>query len=214
MRSGPSVSAAFDDLTAGARAILGRALESQELESFARYLRLLQKWQRVHRLVGSTQPGWVVENLFLDSLLFLRVLPPEASSAADIGSGAGFPGIPVRIVRPDLQVALIESRRRRASFLSEAVRDLGLTGVRVLGGRAESFVDELAGSFDVAVMRCAGRDEELLPIASRLVVPGGHIILSGPPSPGVLPGVEWVEVPGVRSGRTRRFGVCRVRAEV
>jgi 16S rRNA (guanine527-N7)-methyltransferase len=208
------VTAAFDALAAGARAILGRALESHELESFAGYLRLLQKWQRVHRLVGSTEPEWVVENLFLDSLLFLRVLPAEATSAADIGSGAGFPGIPVRIVRPDMQVTLIESRGRRASFLSEAVRDLGLTGVRVLGGRAESFVDEAASSFDVAVMRCAGDPEALLSIVSRLVVPGGLIILSGPPSPGVLPGVEWMEVPGVRSGRTRHFGICRVRAEV
>jgi 16S rRNA (guanine527-N7)-methyltransferase len=208
------VTAALDTLAAGARAILGRALESHELESFARYLQLLQKWQRVHRLVGSTEPEWVVENLFLDSLLFLRVLPAEATSAADIGSGAGFPGIPVRIVRPDMQVTLIESRGRRASFLSEAVRDLGLTGVRVLGGRAESFVDEAASSFDVAVMRCAGDPEALLSIVSRLVVPGGLIILSGPPSPGVLPGVEWMEVPGVRSGRTRHFGICRVRAEV
>lgn len=214
MRGATSVTAALDTLAAGARAILGRALESHELESFARYLQLLQKWQRVHRLVGSTEPEWVVENLFLDSLLFLRVLPAEATSAADIGSGAGFPGIPVRIVRPDMQVTLIESRGRRASFLSEAVRDLGLTGVRVLGGRAESFVDEAASSFDVAVMRCAGDPEALLSIVSRLVVPGGLIILSGPPSPGVLPGVEWMEVPGVRSGRTRHFGICRVRAEV
>jgi 16S rRNA (guanine527-N7)-methyltransferase len=214
VRGATSVTAALDTLAAGARAILGRALESHELESFARYLRLLQKWQRVHRLVGSIEPEWVVENLFLDSLLFLRVLPAGATSAADIGSGAGFPGIPIGIVRPGMQVALIESRRRRASFLSEVVRDLGLTGVRVLGGRVESFVDEVAGSFDVAVMRCAGGPEELLPIASRLVVPGGRIVLSGPPSPGVLPGVEWVEVPGVRSGRTRRFGVCLVRAEV
>lgn len=214
MRGTTSVDAALDTLASGGRAILGRGLESRELESFARYLRLLQKWQRVHRLVGSTEPEWVVENLFLDSLLFLRVLPAEATSAADIGSGPGFPGIPVRIVRPDMQVTLIESRGRRASFLSEVVRDLGLTGVRVLGGRAESFVDEVAGSFDVAMMRCAGSPEALLSTASRLVVPGGCIILSGPPSPRVLPGVEWVEVPGIRSGRTRRFGVCRVKAEV
>jgi 16S rRNA (guanine527-N7)-methyltransferase len=214
VRGATSVTAALDTLAAGARTILGRALESHELESFTIYLRLLQKWQRVHRLVGSTEPEWVVENLFLDSLLFLRVLPAGATSAADIGSGAGFPGIPIRIVRPGMQVALIESRRRRASFLSEVVRDLGLTGVRVLAGRAESFVDEVAGSFDVAMMRCAGGPEALLPIASRLVVPGGSVILSGPPSPGVVPGVEWVEVPGVGSGRTRRFGVCRVRAGV
>src|SRR4030095_4695568 len=67
---------------------------------------------------------WIVEHLFLDSLLFLRLVPSTARSLADIGSGAGMPGVPIRIVRSDAEVTLVESRRRRASFFSALVREL------------------------------------------------------------------------------------------
>jgi len=106
----------------------------------------LLEWQRTHRLVGSSEPRWIVENLFLDSLLFLRVLPPGITTLLDLGSGAGIPGIPIKLVRPAIQLVLVESRRRRASFLSTAVRDLGLSGTRVVGGRAEDHLAELAGA--------------------------------------------------------------------
>jgi 16S rRNA (guanine527-N7)-methyltransferase len=201
-------------LPAGARAILGRALESRELESFTRYLNLLGKWQRIHRLVGSVEPGWVVENLFLDSLLFLRVLPAGIASVADVGSGAGFPGIPIKIVRPDLAVTLIESRQRRVSFLTSVIRELGLTGARVLSGRVESIASEMPGAFDAVLMRCAGDSARLLPIVERLVVPEGLVILSGPPSPRSLTRGEWVEVPGVAPDSIRRFAVYRVPSRV
>jgi 16S rRNA (guanine527-N7)-methyltransferase len=200
----------LETLEVGSRTILGRALEGHEIEAFSRYLALLQRWQKVHRLVGSVEPGWVVENLFLDSLLFLRVMPVGITTVADIGSGAGFPGIPIQIVRPDLNVTLIESRQRRVSFLSAAVRDLGLAGAKVLGGRVESLPDAVARAFDAAMMRCAGHPGRLLPIAARLVAPGGSIILAGPPSHKNLDLGEWVEVPGLSPGRTRRFAVWRV----
>jgi 16S rRNA (guanine527-N7)-methyltransferase len=201
------VSAALDLLAAGARSILGRELEHHEIESFGKYLALLEKWQRVHRLVGSTDPEWVVENLFLDSLLFLRVLPSDIISVADLGSGAGFPGIPIKIVRSRLAVALIEARQRRVSFLSTVVRELSLTGARVVSGRAQDA--PLAGSFSAVVMRCAGDAEELVSDAERLVVPGGVVVVAGPPAVHELTRGEWVEVPGVRPGLSRRFTVYR-----
>src|SRR5262249_45607279 len=123
---------AIAELEARAAWVLGRPLDSLELATFDKYLFMLQKWQRIHRLIGSSDADWIVENLFLDSLLFLRVLPAEASSIADLGSGAGFPGIPIKIVKSHLEVRLIESRRRRASFLSAVIRELGLTHIRVL----------------------------------------------------------------------------------
>src|SRR5688572_4764254 len=110
------MSAPLDLLESAGRAILGRPLDQHELAAFGKYLTLLVKWQRVQRLVGSSDPEWIVEHLFLDSLLFLQVLPAELESLADVGSGAGFPGIPIKIVRPDLRVTLIESRQRRVSF--------------------------------------------------------------------------------------------------
>ncbi len=202
------MSAALDSLAAGARSILGRSLQDRELDSFDKYLKLLQKWQKIHRLVGSTEPGWVVENLFLDSLLFLRVLPADVSSVADLGSGAGFPGIPIKIVRGDLDIALIESREHRVSFLSTVLRELALEGVRVVAGRVEGLPSEMRGTFGAVVMRCAGDVQRLLPQAARLLVPEGLIVASGPPASVAGQG-QWVEVPGIRPDKTRRFAVYR-----
>jgi 16S rRNA (guanine527-N7)-methyltransferase len=204
------MSAPLDLLTSGARAILGRPLERQELDKFDKYLSLLVKWQKVQRLVGSGDPEWIVEHLFLDSLLFLRVLPDDLESIADVGSGAGFPGIPIKIVRPALRVALIESRQRRVSFLSAAVRELALGQVVVLSHRLEQLPDDTVGMFGAVVMRCAGDSRALLSGARLLVARGGVVVLSGPPQPRPITGGEWVEVPGVEPGHTRRFGVYRL----
>ena len=199
----------LDMLVAGAQSILGRPLGASELESFGKYLSLLQKWQRVQRLVGSSDPEWIVENLFLDSLLFLRVIPRDLVALADVGSGAGFPGLPLKIVRPDLDITLIESRQRRASFLAATMRELGLAGVRVVSTRVEAVPDALLGAFGAVVMRCAGDVKMLLPSVSKLVSPGGMVVCSGPPARTPLEGGEWVEVQGFRPGRTRLFAVFR-----
>ena len=80
------------------RPILERTLSAHEVEAFTKYLALIVRWQRVHRLVGSIEPKWLVENGLLDSLQFLRVLPPAIESIADLGSGAG-PGSTCRMPR-------------------------------------------------------------------------------------------------------------------
>ena len=202
---------ALRTLEAGAAGILGRQLTQPELDQFSKYLQLLQKWQRVQRLVGSAEPGWIVEHLFLDSLLFLQILPSAVGSLCDVGSGAGFPGIPIRIVSPNLPVTLIESRQRRVSFLSEAVRVLDLRNASVASARVESPPPELIGSFGAAVLRCAGPVAEMVPAVSRLVSPGGMILCSGPPKPHALPeGGEWREAVDAVGGRRRLFAVFHV----
>jgi 16S rRNA (guanine527-N7)-methyltransferase len=153
--------------------------------------------------VGSTEPAWLVENVILDSLCFARLLPPEAVSVADLGSGSGVPGVPLKIVRPELKVTLIESRERRASFLAAVIRELELRDCDVFGGRAEN-VDPAQRNYDVVVMRCAGDLARMIPVAAGLARPGGVVIASGPPkrpaiSMGV--GVDWVDVQGVRTSR-------------
>lgn len=204
------MSAALDLLASAGRAILGRPLEQQELAAFAKYLALLVKWQSAQRLVGSSDPEWIVEHLFLDSLLFLRVLPQDLESLADVGSGAGFPGIPIKIVRPGLRIALIESRQRRVSFLSAVVRELGFDHVQLLNDRLEHLAGDIEGTFGAAAMRCAGDPEVLLPATRRLVARGGVVVMSGPPQRRPISGGEWVEVEGVRPGHTRRFAVYPV----
>src|SRR5215208_2420874 len=117
---------------------LRRPLSDEEGAQFSKYLNILTKWQKTHRLIGSVQPSWVVTNIFLDSLCFLELMPSGVSRVADVGSGAGVPGIPMAIVRPDVTFSLIEARERRASFLSTVVRELELAHVEVVARRLEA----------------------------------------------------------------------------
>ena len=178
-----------------------------ELDSFGKYLKLLQKWQKSQRLIGSDNPEWIVENLFLDSLLFLKLLPLRAASLADVGSGAGVPGIPIKLVRPAVRLVLIESRAKRASFLSAVIRELGLRDVDLVSQRVEEYAAQRPRSCDAAVMRCAGGFSSLARAAEPLVVPGGLVVASGPPKRKPLDVGAWVEVPGVRPGTRRQFAV-------
>jgi 16S rRNA (guanine527-N7)-methyltransferase len=149
-----------------------------------------------------------MRRLVLDSLLFLRVLPGEAREVLDLGSGAGFPGIPLAIVSPRLQLTLVEGRQRRASFLAEGVRVLSLGNCRVVRGRAEDVVEEMEARFDAVVMRCAGSSTDSVALAQRFVRPPGMVVLSGPP--GRADGAGWTAVEGVEPGETRNFRVVRV----
>jgi 16S rRNA (guanine527-N7)-methyltransferase len=167
----------------------------------------LIKWQSVHRLLGSAEPVWIVERIFLDSLLFRRVLPSDARDILDAGSGAGVPGIPLKLIDPGLRLTMVESRQKRVSFLSTAIRQLSLAETEVMGERLEGLVGELAGRFDAVVARCAGDVGYLFGLGAHLVRPGGIVIASGPPREHRLPAGQWVTVPGIRKGETRRFAV-------
>ena len=196
-------------LRRGARSILGRELSDTESESFRRYLEILIKWQSTHRLLGSAEPRWIVERIFLDSLLFRRVLPAETRDVLDAGSGAGIPGIPLKIVDAGMQLTMVESRQRRVSFLSASVRELALTTTQVAGARLEDIVQPFAGRFDAVVARCAGSVGYLFGLGVHLVRPGGLVIASGPPREYKLPVGEWVTVPGLDPGKFRRFAIFR-----
>ena len=113
-------------------------------------------------MVGSDGPAWIVENLFLDSLLFLRVLPTPLHSLLDLGSGAGLPGIPLKIVRGDLELVLVESRRRRASFLSTVVRELALANVRVIDAGHADPLSLVRSKHVILTRKAVARFEEML----------------------------------------------------
>ncbi len=193
---------------AAAADVLGRPLTERERARFTAYLELLTQWQAVHRLVGSVEPDWVVEHLFVDSLLFLRVLPGEARDVLDLGSGAGLPGIPLSIVKPEMRMTLLEAQRRRVSFLRAAVRQLGLDGTDVVHARAEDWIPARGRRFEAAVLRCAGPSARVLPLAIRTVRPGGLVIASGPPEGDRSELGRVVSVPGARRGTVRRFLVA------
>ena len=196
-------------LRLGAQEILGRPLTMEQVSRLDKYLELLIKWQKVQRLIGSSDPASILDDLLLDSLLFVPILPSNVRRVMDLGSGAGLPGIPLGIALPSTQVTLVESRRKRASFLSTAVRELGLGTVRVVNSRAEDLPSEFDRSFETVVMRCAGRLEAMMPLAARFVAPGGSVIASGPPASGTLISGVWTNVarPGRRGARL--FAVLR-----
>ena len=166
------------------RAVLGRPPTRPELDAFSKYLSLLLRWNRVHPLTGYHEREQIREKLFLDSLLFLQFVPRPDCRVLDLGSGAGIPGIPMKIVCPTLRMVLVEARRRRVSFLNALVRELMLDGIRVIGARAEVVLEEipeLAESFDIVVARAFGPPAQAAQTALRFLKIGGTFVASGPP---------------------------------
>jgi 16S rRNA (guanine527-N7)-methyltransferase len=194
VRSGTAL--APETLSAGARAILGRPLTDPEAERFSKYLELLITWQRSQRLVGSSDPGWIVDHIILDSLLFDPLLPTGSDRILDVGSGAGVPGVPLKIVRARAAFTLLEARAKRVSFLSTVVRELALDGCEVLNSRLEAITFDRRDGYDAVVMRCAGDPAALQAAALPLLRRGGLMIASGPPRPRRGSGGDWREVDG------------------
>ena len=151
-------------------------------------------------------PAEIVRGLFLDSLLFLSVLPARPLRLVDIGAGSGIPGLPLRLVDPGISLTLVEAKRKRVSFLLAACRELNLPDVTVLEGRAEDLVGEesiLFGGFDAVVARAVGSEKRLLPVALRYLRPGGTVVFAGSPSSPGQGGMMVIKssVPGTRSTR-------------
>lgn len=202
------------ELSAAIRTITGHPPTARAREQFARYLDLLLEWNRVHRLTGFESPADVAEKLFLDSALFLPFLPPGPLRLVDIGAGAGIPGVPLRLLDPRICLTLIESRRKRVSFLATVRRELAIEDVQIVHGRAEDLVvqdTELYEQFDVAVMRAVSRSRELLGAVRSSLRLGGTLIASGPPR-GQTPDldadgfrIEVKQVDYPRIGVSRRF---------
>ena len=164
-------------------ALTGRSHTDAQLRRFRQYLDLLVAWNRTHRLTGFRSAEAIARGLFQDSLLFLARLPAGPLTMVDIGAGAGIPGVPLHIVRPEISLTLIDARRKPVSFLRSLKRELELTGVEILEGRAEDLVGErpeLSESFEVVVARAVG--VHLLPTAMRYLKPGGLFVASGPPA--------------------------------
>jgi 16S rRNA (guanine527-N7)-methyltransferase len=179
-----ATSMALSELNRAIHALTGRAATDRQRQQFQLYLDLLVRWNRAQRLTGLQSPAAIVGQLFQDSLLFLACIPARELKVADIGAGAGIPGVPLAIARPDISMTLIESRRKRASFLRAVQRELKTENVTVIEGRAGRMSSEarLEGSFDVVVSRGVGALPELISLGMRYLKASGLIVVSGPPS--------------------------------
>jgi 16S rRNA (guanine527-N7)-methyltransferase len=184
-QGGRAQQSALEHLAHTARVLSGRPIGGEAREQFSRYLELLLLWNRAQNLTGFDSPPEIVRGLFEDSLLFFPLLPDRPLRVVDIGAGAGIPGMPLRIIDEGIEVTLIESKRKRVSFLRALRRELGLErSVVVEEGRAEVLVSEVIrrdGPFDVAVARAVGNLEEVVPTALQYLKPGGMFIVSAPP---------------------------------
>jgi 16S rRNA (guanine527-N7)-methyltransferase len=155
-------------------------LSSLQLESISTYIDLLLRWNSRISLTAVREPEEILTRHFGESLFAASHLFPltggqrrTANGVIDVGSGAGFPGLPIKIWAPDLHLTLIESNQKKATFLREVVRTLTLTTIDVFSARAEDF-PSTAG---VVILRAVERFEQILPIAARLVAPGGRLAL-------------------------------------
>ena len=151
----------------------GLDLSSAQLASLLTYLNLLLRWNRKINLTALRTPEECVTRLFGESLYLARWIELRGQ-LLDVGSGAGFPGLAIKICRPQLRVTLIESNHKKATFLREVVRSLALTKVDVFCGRAEDYARDRAA---VVTLRAVERFDEILPVAASLVGAAGRLAL-------------------------------------
>lgn len=166
----------FEDLRRWADGA-GIALRSEQLTQLRTYVDVLRKWNRRVNLVSQSDVAAILVKHIADSLI-PSTLCREHEEVADLGSGAGLPGIPMAIARPDIRVTLIESNQKRVSFLAEALRLTSLTGARLVEARisAAGKMHDLQAAFTLVIARALGSLDELVRIAPPFLLPQGRLI--------------------------------------
>ncbi len=140
------------------------------------YTDLLLRWNRRISLTTITDPLEILRFHFGESLLAISSVPMRHGRLADVGSGAGFPAIPIRMVCKDIDLTLIESNRKKAAFLAEVARELGLSGIQIHAERMED-VDDRGLGFDFVTARAVAIDDIFLRWANNHLGPSGVIAL-------------------------------------
>lgn len=172
-------------------------------EQVTAYVELLLRWNRKVSLTTVTEPHEILKFHFGESLLGIGAATIENGRLADLGSGAGFPGVPIAMAKPGLEAILIESNAKKAAFLEEVRRDLNLKNVSVHKGR----IEELPASekFDFVAARALGRHREFLGWTGKRLLEGGRAVLwlsaAGFVEVKGVPEWEWrepVRIPGTR----------------
>jgi len=152
------------------------SLNSEQVQQIQQYTKILWAWNDKINLTAIRDPLEILYRHFCESMFGAKLLPVENCRLADVGSGGGFPGIPLKIIRPDLHVFLIESNVKKATFIAEAVRELGLRDTRVLVSRYEELGEELT-PLDVICSRALGDFSNFLRCAASPRVDAKNAIL-------------------------------------
>jgi 16S rRNA (guanine527-N7)-methyltransferase len=153
------------------------SMSDESIDKLFVYLNLLLRWNQKINLTSISTPEECVTRHFGESLLGSHVVRLHGS-LLDIGSGAGFPGLALKLVSPDLYVVLLEPVGKKRAFLKEVARTCGMSPVRVVGSRLEDFErGEPDRTFDIVTIRAVGGLESLIPTASSLLKSGGQLCL-------------------------------------
>jgi 16S rRNA (guanine527-N7)-methyltransferase len=178
-------------------------VETTDLAKISIYIDLLIKWNARVNLTAVRNAEEIVTRHFGESLFAARILAPQGA-VIDLGSGAGFPGLPLAMLATDAQVTLIESNHKKAAFLNEVISALGLKNARVFGERA----DEYPGKAELVTMRAVERFETALATAIGLVAERGRVALMIGGAQTVVAkalthDVKWAEPVAVPGGHSR-----------
>lgn len=168
-------------------AAMGIDLPVEARRRLAAHLELIEKWNRVHNLTAVRDTAQMVALHLMDSLTLLPHLG-DARTVIDVGSGPGFPGIPLAIARPDLSVTLLDSSHKKCAFLEQARTELGLANVTVVCERVQQY--QPAG-FDAVVSRAFAELSDFVVQSQHLAAPGGRLLAMK----GVYPFDEIARVP-------------------
>lgn len=158
---------------------LGIELDAHQLEQFMQYYELLIEWNSFMNLTAITEFDDVMKKHFIDSLTIVKACNlQEKLSVIDVGTGAGFPGLPMKIAFPQLKVTLLDSLNKRVKFLNEVISKLGLTGIEAVHGRAEDFAKpgQLREHYDICVSRAVANLSTLSELCLPFLKIGGKFI--------------------------------------
>lgn len=206
-----------DRAFAAAAGTLGCPLSSEQIDRFRRYEDRLQDWSGRVRLVSRGDRDRLRERHFLDCLAVVPYLAQAPFRLLDLGSGAGLPGIPIKIARPDIQVDLLEATRMKALFLRGIREDLGMGGLKVIRARAEEIARKAAhrASYRVVSIRGVGPLPLLWALAAPFLQPGGVLVaFKGPgalsefgdaPPAGVTATEQVLRIPTLKRARAFVF---------
>jgi 16S rRNA (guanine527-N7)-methyltransferase len=163
--------------------LLGIELGDSQLIQFDVYQNELLQWNAKTNLISENSSQEIITRHFLDSLTAMQFIQQPNARIIDVGSGAGFPGLPLKIALPSLELYLLETNRKKVSFLKHMIRLLNLTDTFVLHDRVENIIktDSWKEKFDILISRAAFKLSELLSQGEYFLAPGGELIaLKGP----------------------------------
>jgi 16S rRNA (guanine527-N7)-methyltransferase len=158
---------------------LGISLDDMQIEKFLIYYELLVEWNSFMNLTAITGFNDVCTKHFIDSISLCKCIDCNGElELIDVGTGAGFPGIPLKIVFPNLKITLLDSLGKRVKFLNEVIKKLGLSDITAIHGRAEDFArpDQLREKFDVCVSRAVANLSTLSEYCLPYVKSGGYFV--------------------------------------